>query len=344
MILPVLKLPVVDGDKVVALRRLGRGLCLSFQVAGQPGELLLEPGSVPTGGAPFSFESACGVLTFSNPGPVLSLMGECSLTLAEAGNDPDSWFWALFQHNLSPELLALLGYLRPMTKVHRRAFGCRLTVQLGESRAVALLTLAPDSLLALCESGPWRAVKGSLPGSFPLAVPVLLGRLQLSITQLAGLRSADVLVPQLPAFDVQGNGHLQLGRHRLRGCIDDESGAMRLTVLAIEETAVDEDFMQDSPMHGWDGSEETRPDEPVTDVFGHEPFDELSMTLTVRCGTLQLTLGELRQLAPGVVLGVGGYGPGMAGLYYGDRPIGQGQLVDVDGRLGLQLSRVIFSR
>ena len=82
----------------------------------------------------------------------------------------------------------------------------------------------------------------------------------------------------------------------------------------------------------------------MMDVFGHEPFDELSMTLSVRCGTLNLTLGELRNLAPGAVLGVAGYAPGMAGLYYGDRPIGQGQLVEVDGRLGLQLSRVMFGR
>ena len=44
------------------------------------------------------------------------------------------------------------------------------------------------------------------------------------------------------------------------------------------------------------------------------------------------------------MLGISGYAPGMAGLYYGDRPLGVGQLVEVDGRLGLQMSRVIFSR
>jgi type III secretion protein Q len=100
---------------------------------------------------------------------------------------------------------------------------------------------------------------------------------------------------------------------------------------------MDEDFI--APHYA--GHEE---DEPVMDVFGHEPFDELSMALNVRCGTLNLTLGELRNLAPGAVLGIGGYAPGMAGLYYGDRPIGQGQLVEIDGRLGLQLSRVMFGR
>lgn len=100
---------------------------------------------------------------------------------------------------------------------------------------------------------------------------------------------------------------------------------------------MDEDFM--APHYA--GNED---DVPVMDVFGHEPFDELGMALNVRCGTLNLTLGELRNLAPGAVLGIAGYAPGMAGLYYGDRPIGQGQLVEVDGRLGLQLSRVMFGR
>ena len=58
------------------------------------------------------------------------------------------------------------------------------------------------------------------------------------------------------------------------------------------------------------------------------------------CGALRVSLGELRRLAPGMVLSLEGYDPGMAGLYYGDRAIGHGQLVEVEGRLGLQLSRL----
>jgi len=84
-----------------------------------------------------------------------------------------------------------------------------------------------------------------------------------------------------------------------------------------------------------------------TEVAGDEiaePFETLLVDLSVRCGVLRLSLGELRQLAPGTVLNIEGYGTGMAGLYYGDRQVGHGQLVEVDGRLGLQLSRISFSR
>ena len=44
MLMPALTVPLMNGDTVAARRRLGRGLSLPFQVAGQAGELRLEPG------------------------------------------------------------------------------------------------------------------------------------------------------------------------------------------------------------------------------------------------------------------------------------------------------------
>ncbi|MDQ0650861.1 FliM/FliN family flagellar motor switch protein [Pseudomonas cedrina] len=337
MIMPLLSLPAVKGDTVAARRRLGRGLCLPFQVAEQHGELRLEPGRAPATGEVVCFETVCGVLALAEAGPLLSLLGECPVTLAPSGNDPDSWFWALFQHHLSPQVIALLGYVRLLEAPRPKAFGCRLSVTLGQSRVEGYVWLTPESFLALCEAGPWRDTAAPLPASFPLAIAVILGRVQLPIAQARSLRAGDVLVLEQAFFRAQGDGYLQLGTRRLHGCIDDDSGPLCLTLTSIEDTSVDEEFIAPHYPGDEDG-------EPVVDVFGHEPFDELSMALNVRCGTLNLTLGELRNLAPGAVLGIAGYAPGMAGLYYGDRPIGQGQLVEVDGRLGLQLSRVMFGR
>jgi len=283
------------------------------------------------------FETACGVLAFGEPGPLFSLMGECPVTLAQSGNDPDSWFWELFQHHLSTQVRGLLGYLRLRVSEAPSDFGCRLTVTLGASRVVGYLWLAPESFLAVCEAGPWQPVAQPLPASFQVAVAVLLGRLQLPITQVSSLRAGDVVLLEQGFFQARGDGYVQVGRQRLHGRIDDESGPLCLTLTSIEDMFVDEDFAAQHYL----GQED---DTPVEDVFGNEPFDELSMALNVRCGTLNLTLGELRNLAPGAVLGLCGYAPGMAGLYYGDRPIGQGQLVEVDGRLGLQLTRVMVSR
>ncbi|OIN48855.1 type III secretion protein [Pseudomonas azotoformans] len=337
MLVPLLTLPTVNGNTVAARRRLGRGLCMPFQVAGQRGQLRLEPGRAPARGEVACFDTVYGVLALADAGPLLSLLGECPVTLAPSGNDPDSWFWTLFQYHLSPQVKALLGNIRLLETKPSKAFGCRLSVTLGQSRVEGYMWMSAESFLAFCDAGLWRATAGPLPASFRLAIAVPLGHLQLPIAQARSLRTGDVLVLEQTFFHPQGSGHVQVGKQRLHGCIGDDSGPLCLILTSIEETSVDEEFI--APHYAGDEG-----DEPVMDVFGHEPFDELSMALNVRCGTLNLTLGELRNLAPGAVLGITGYAPGTAGLYYGDRPLGQGQLVEVDGRLGLQLSRVMFDR
>lgn len=324
-------LPRLDATTVAAGQRLGRGLRYAFQVAGEPGELLLTPGRVPEGGVSLSFESRCGVFTLSDAGPLLSLFGECPVVLAETGNDPQSWFWGHFEQRMSAQLLALFGFLRPFADRQSDEFECCLSVVLGPSRSIGRLMMTAHSLLALCAAGQWQAVKATLPECLAVPVPVVLGSLALTVEQLRTLRAGDVLAPEHLLFNADGEGQLRVGRWRIKSQIDDEVGRRRLTLCALEELAVDE------VMFTGTGTDVERHE-------GDEPFETLLVELSVRCGTLKLSLGELRQLAPGMVLSVEGYGAGMAGLYYGDRPIGHGQLVEVDGRLGLQLSRINFSQ
>ncbi len=321
--------PCLDARKVAAYRRLGRGIRFVFQAAGEPAELVLEPGLAPETGVSHSFESQCGVLTLSNAGPLLSLFGECPVVLADAGNDPHSWFWAHFEQRMSTQLSGLLGYLRPLAVVQQGDFECRVSVVLGQSRSVGRLMMAPENLLKLYDAGGWQAIRQPLPEAFVVPVPVVLGSLRLAIEQLRGVRIGDVLVPEQPPFSAEGVGWLSIGRLRLQVQIDDEGGRRSLSIGSIEESAVDEVQCAGTEVAGFEGE---------------EPFEALLVDLSVRCGALKLSLGELRQLAPGMVLNIDGYGTGMAGLYYGDRAVGLGQLVEVDGRLGLQLSRINFSQ
>ena len=71
-----------------------------------------------------------------------------------------------------------------------------------------------------------------------------------------------------------------------------------------------------------------------------DPLDQLPMALTLRCGSLNLTLGELRRMAAGTTLPVDGITPGFATLCYGERVVAEGELVDIEGRLGLQITRM----
>ena len=339
---PVIKLPVLDSLTVQAYRRLGRGLRFSFEVAGEVGELLLEPGRAPECGVSLSLETRCGVMTFSDAGPLLSLMGDCPVVLADTENDPCSWFWALFEQRMSTQLVSVFGYVRPICDVQPQTFECRASIALGQARSVSRLRMAPESLLALYESGHWHPLKASVADRFPFLIPVILGQLQLSVEQLRSVQPGDVVLLESTQLDVEGVGQLNVGKLRLHVMIDDEGARRCLNICSIEEVAVDDVFFASTDVDANANANANANAQRVLDE--DQSLENLPLALSVRCGALKLSLGELRQLAPGVVLNIEGYSPGMAGLYYGDRPIGQGQLVEVDGRLGLQLSRIIFSR
>ncbi|RMM42525.1 HrcQb [Pseudomonas syringae pv. aptata] len=70
-------------------------------------------------------------------------------------------------------------------------------------------------------------------------------------------------------------------------------------------------------------------------------LDSLELDLTLRCGDLRLTLAELRRLDAGSILEVSGIAPGHATLCHGEQVVAEGELVDVEGRLGLQITRLV---
>ncbi len=70
------------------------------------------------------------------------------------------------------------------------------------------------------------------------------------------------------------------------------------------------------------------------------PLSQLPIMVTVRCGALNLTIEELQRLGSGTVLEVQGVTPGYASLCHGEQVVAEGELVDVGGRLGLQITRM----
>lgn len=93
------------------------------------------------------------------------------------------------------------------------------------------------------------------------------------------------------------------------------------------------------PSEPLDNPDDYAPYEPPAQ-FDSSGFQSLALDLTLRCGELKLTLGELQRLAAGSILEVSGIAPGHATLCHGERVVAEGELVDVDGRLGLQITRL----
>lgn len=364
MTVRALSLPRVCVEDASARRLLGIGVGLPFEVAGETGLLELTLGSGPAGGTPCVLECAHGVFALNEPGAVLSLFGKCPVALPTEPGPDDEWFWSLFHQNLSESLRLAFGFLKPVAAPRVPGIACRLEVRLGAACVVSHLEIAGATLLGLLDVAPWQRRTAPWVEGFALRVPLLVGHLALTAGQLTALRPGDVLMPEIPLFDSSGKGLIPLGRHCLQVRVQSRTAPLRLTVLALEETVMGTTADTDVLTPDWDDTARYEPDaqapeaaDPTASVYGDaeteeapmaeqvaaditERFDDLPLALTVRCGHLSLTLGELRNLAPGAVLQVQGVAPGAGALFYGERALAHGELVEVDGRLGLQITRV----
>ncbi len=65
--------------------------------------------------------------------------------------------------------------------------------------------------------------------------------------------------------------------------------------------------------------------------------DEAHLELTVQLGTTRLTLRQLGELAPGQIVSLGRPLAGPFEVHAGGRRVGEGELVDVDGELGVRI-------
>lgn len=126
-----------------------------------------------------------------------------------------------------------------------------------------------------------------------------------------------------------------------REAADCRTGFSRETFDDAEHHATESEWQDES-----DGYENTQhADEPYAPQSAEtrrslDSLDQLPLALTLRCGSLELTLGDLRRIAAGTVLPVNGVTPGFATLCHGDRVVAEGELVSVEGRLGLQITRM----
>ncbi len=68
--------------------------------------------------------------------------------------------------------------------------------------------------------------------------------------------------------------------------------------------------------------------------------DQLPVQLTFEVGRLEITLAELRGLGPGSVLELGRNLAGAVHISAQGRPVGQGELVDVEGMVGVKVVRL----
>lgn len=353
---------------------LAREPWMPFTVEDRLARLVLRPSQRAPVGLHW-FECSLGALGLSEAHAVLNAWSTCPAFIGS--ETQDNWRWPLYNGGLAEQLAAVLGTLQPINTPSEPRLGftyCELTLQTVLGRIDSMLALPTQALAKWLEQPIWNAPPTTDHSGLKVSFALRLGRLSLPWQTVTALRPGDVVCPSTPDFDIDGNGVLTLGTWQLRVRAGDRADRLQLEILSIEESTMadheelaepsqapvdvddhdintpTEDDQEEGkpPVHSLAELPDENQDAYESDSLGQypdegtalRPFDDLAVPLTLRCGQLRLTLGELATLAPGAVIEVPGAVPGLAELYYGDRRLAQGDLVDVEGRLGLQITQM----
>jgi type III secretion system YscQ/HrcQ family protein len=186
--------------------------------------------------------------------------------------------------------------------------------------------LAPDSLrlaVPLPERAEALHARRSRLGEAQVAARLELGRTALPRADFAGLEAGDVVIfDRIGVRDVRGGPvTLCLGRGGFRARLDGEA----LTVETPYRLNLGAPTM--------DKEEEAKPDEAGTNQL----LGELPVEVACELGRVTMSGKELLELRPGAVIPVGRPLAGPVDLTVGGRVVARGELVDVEGEIGVRV-------
>lgn len=350
-----LTLPTLCAQHARIRSTLATGLSLPFTRDGLAGRLHLQLANA-RGQAEDSFttqvsrwRSDIGHVSLADPFPVLSLLSDCPLLpLTEDDDAAQEWYWTLYNQSLNPVLRALVGEIYPLSLPQQES-GQKEQDSTEQNHNAAWLSVnwngmtvrsrmqAADAVwLALFSRADWHHQRRALPAGMTIAIPLTLAEAVLPLSALRRLRTGDLILPNRPWFTPSGEGTLSSGTLRLRGTLQLTALApYTFTVTDMETVSMPAtDTMLAAPHSDASALEFTPMSDNVT-----ENLPPLPVSLHIRCGSLTMTLAELQHLASGSVLTLRDVVPGQAWLYHGDIALASGDLVDVEGRLGLQITQ-----
>jgi type III secretion protein Q len=203
--------------------------------------------------------------------------------------------------------------------------------------AVLAGTLAgpADRLLECMSEADWEAagISGAALGGLRVRRPVLIGEARISRGDLRSLTAGDLVLPERPCFDRQGEGAIELGGIALEGCLFAEGSRFKFRFAEWRNTM--------EALHGHEDEELGTLDEDYEDAgYGNgeqAPLENLAVTLVFEAGVLNMRLAELQGLAPGSVIRLGGSMPPTVVIRCDGAQIGRGELVQLGDQLGVEV-------
>ncbi|MCX8965011.1 hypothetical protein EHW66_08315 [Erwinia psidii] len=338
-----IKLPTVSKEELNIRKYLESSPAITYYLNEHSGYLKLTPKPLPDH---LHTEQACfichyGLLFITNAEYLLCLISICPALSENMNTGKDDWYWELYNSNLSPEMKEIFGYLYPTKQKMPSMLSCAVEISINRQSAKGFISMPLLAWTKIFLHSNWEINRAIINSHFIYYLPLLLSSTTLPAGMIQSLRTGDILIPDNQFFSPNGLGRLKIGN---KWIYLQQSTAEILTFLVIhnkvqdmESTQSDANYPEIVSISSEDVSEQRQfmvQDTDFPDLSG------IPVTVTLRAGTLEITLEQLHSLGPGSILAFCGSTPGYATLYYAERPLAHGELVDIEGELGLRITRM----
>lgn len=205
----------------------------------------------------------------------------------------------------------------------------RFTLWVGEHRGEGALVVPIGAVESLAV--PPRPIDPA----FPVQASLVIGSARLPARELATLAAGDVVVPDALGLDPRvadvGRARLVVGRARVFE-LELSAGVFRVARRASIPAPRPTRWRQ-APR------KEREMSEPDTENV--HSLGEIEVELAIELARIEMPVAEVAALAPGVVVATGRLVGERVALRAGDRVIAWGELVDVEGEVGVRVVEVV---
>lgn len=261
---------------------------------------------------------------------------------------PDPLLAALAEVSLRKVLKAYANELGHMLRISEaavedapQAFGIGLRV--GATAEPTVLQVDDAAMAEIAERLASQPDLAPLPGSetMPVSLAIETASLAVTLGELRTLGAADVLLLAAGTDPADLRLTQQPGGRVLATVRITDDGLVVQGVLGAEMA----DENDDAPPP--EGTLEGDAEETSTDIDDPGPaldVDALDVTLSFSIGSVELSVAELRALQKGYIFEPEAPLASPVRIYAGRRAVGEGELVELDGRVGVRVLRLTGTR
>lgn len=325
----------VSSEIMLLSQRVGRGCQVDLPELGVSAQLhiscMLAPSSDTDWASSMGFSGAFGTIQIAEGQRLIRAITGLDLNPSDMVEAQRwSWLQAAILGRLSRTVFAAVEKLSfiaasddtsvlPVLKLTLRSSLHQFSVY---ARASALVWLN------FLNTGEWRneAEHFSRFQHLLVNLPIRIARHVLPNAAFATVRTGDIILPQQSHFQINGEGHLRWGNLYL---------GVRYRAPAELIISDLENSMTVSNWSTQDSLASTLIDETESIL----EMDSLPLCLDFEMGKVQLSLGQLRNLAVGCILQIEDASPATLTIRSSGKLLGRGELVEVAGRLGVRVTQ-----